>query len=499
MATETVILTSNTSWTVPYTWNNSNNSVTCIGGGAGGRSSSGDAGGGGGAARVKNTNVSLTAGASVSYAIGAGGAAGVAGGDTTFNSSAMVAKGGSGTANSTGGAGGSAASSTGTTKFSGGNGGNGASDAGGGGGGAAGDTANGSNGASRTLSETGGNGGNGGATDGGNGGAGGVSTSGIKGYNGFSDGSTSTTFSGTNYAGGGGGGGGSATDKAGTTYYNGGDGGLFGGGGGGGSLTGGGVGSQGAIILQWTWTSTLQSSGAISVSDINTVLQDSSSNTTSLNDADARGVANVASGQISMSNFYGKNEEPTYVAASQGTGAITLPTGWAVGDLAILTLARIGSAFITSGGWTLIDNVKFNTSGGDLNIYYRILQSGDTGPSVSNGENWQMIAFRGASKATSKAKTENEGSTTLTFSSGITKSSDSKLLVSIVGDRRNISNPTVPTGWTARAYSVGAGTTAATIIESASLRSTSYTNGSSVQWTGFETTYSQGGIIIELE
>lgn len=495
MATETVILTSGTSWTVPYTWNNSDNSVICIGGGAGGRSSSGDAGGGGGGARVKNTNVSLTPGGTVSYAIGAGGAAGVAGGDTTFNSSAMVAKGGATTTTATGGAGGSSASSTGTTKYSGGSGGTGGSgQTGGGGGGAAGDTANGSNGVAGT---SGGTGGAGGATDGGNGGAGGSGAAGSAGYNGFSDGSTSTASSGTNYAGGGGGGGGYIVDKSGSTYYAGGAGGIFGAGGGGGN--GGGAGAQGAIVLQWTWKSTLQSSGQISVSEINTALGDATTNTTSLNDADARGLAGVASGQISMSDFYGDNEEPTYVAASEGTGAITLPTGWAVGDLAILTLARIGSAYITSGGWTLIDNVKFNTSAGNLNIYYRILQSGDTGPSVSNGENWQMIAFRGASKATSKAKTENEGSTTLTFSSGITKSSDSKLLVSIVGDRYNISDPTVPTGWTARERSVGAGTTGATIIESASLRSTSYTNGSSVQWTGFQSSYSQGGIIIELE
>jgi hypothetical protein len=161
--TETVVLTSGTSWTVPYTWNNLNNSVICIGGGAGGGGVS--CGGGGGGTRSTSYNLTLTKGSTVSYSIGAGGSAGTAGGDTTFNSSAIVAKGGSSTATATGGLGGSASSSVGNSKLSGGNGGVGQADVGGGGGGAGGDFGGGISGSS----------GNSGTASGGAGGRGGTS------------------------------------------------------------------------------------------------------------------------------------------------------------------------------------------------------------------------------------------------------------------------------------------------------------------------------------
>lgn len=168
--TETVVLTSGTSWDVPQSWNNNNNSIICIGGGAGGAGISPDSntGGGGGGARVINTNVSLTKGASISYTIGAGGSSGAAGGDTTFNSSAMIAKGGTSSSTSTGGAGGQASASTGSTKVSGGAGGNGAQYLGGGGGGAAGSLGNGQGGTNAVYSGTNSSGGVGGygGTDG---------------------------------------------------------------------------------------------------------------------------------------------------------------------------------------------------------------------------------------------------------------------------------------------------------------------------------------------
>lgn len=52
---------------------------------------------------------------------------------------------------------------------------------------------------------------------------------------------------------------------------------------------------------------TLQSSGAISFANINTELGVSSTTTRSLNDSASRTLAGVASGAISMSNFYGKS------------------------------------------------------------------------------------------------------------------------------------------------------------------------------------------------
>ena len=50
---------------------------------------------------------------------------------------------------------------------------------------------------------------------------------------------------------------------------------------------------------------TLQSSGQISMSDINVELGKSATALISLNDSDARSLAGIPSGQIALSDFYG--------------------------------------------------------------------------------------------------------------------------------------------------------------------------------------------------
>ncbi|MBC7743499.1 MAG: hypothetical protein H7096_00180, partial [Flavobacterium sp.] len=121
--------------------------VESWGGGGGGGSivSRNRAGGGGGA--YASSFVTVIPGNQYSVAIGAGGATGVAGGNTSFNGTSVVAAGGGSTTTVAGGLGGPAGlPSVGTIKFSGGNGGlssdkNG--DGGGGGGGSGLSTANG--------------------------------------------------------------------------------------------------------------------------------------------------------------------------------------------------------------------------------------------------------------------------------------------------------------------------------------------------------------------
>lgn len=255
--TTTTFLTSGTSWTVPSDWNSSNNTIEVIGGGGDGVIGSGNngGGGGGGGAYSKSVNVSLTAGASVTYAVG-----GIAG-DTYFCNStsncasiagtAVVAgaKGGATASAGTGGAGGAAASGvasgTGSIKNSGGTGANGVGtfcNAGGGGGGAAGSTGNGN----------GGSGTSGGSGDAGAGGAGGA------GGNPPSAGSPGTEWDASHGSGGGGGGhvlgcGGGA------------NGGLYGAGGGGGSIGTPGSGQQGIIVVAYaTPASTAPSYKALS-------------------------------------------------------------------------------------------------------------------------------------------------------------------------------------------------------------------------------------------
>lgn len=171
--TQTITLTSGSTWTVPSDWNSGNNTIQVIGGGGGGSSS-----GGGGGAYSAVTNVSLTPGSTVSYSVGTGGGAGSGGGDTYFcisssnctsitsGSVVVGAKGGFSGSDSRGAAGGAASSGVGTTKRSGGSGGAAIAPNGGGGGGAGGSSSDGSAGSS----PSGGSGGGGKAGAGGGGG-----------------------------------------------------------------------------------------------------------------------------------------------------------------------------------------------------------------------------------------------------------------------------------------------------------------------------------------
>ncbi|MBI4068349.1 fibronectin type III domain-containing protein [Candidatus Kaiserbacteria bacterium] len=236
-----IFLTSGTTWTVPVDWNSANNTIEVIGGGGSGATDTAGngLGGGGGGAYSKSVNVSLTAGASITYAVGD------IAGDTYFCNStsncastmdtAVVAGAKGGTTapqNGTGGSGGAAASGVasgiGSIKNSGGTSANGAGlcNKGGGGGGAGGSTGNGNNGSSST----------GGSGDAGAGGAGGGTAT---------AGSPGTEWD-ASHGSGGGGGGNTGCAGAGAT------GGLYGAGGGGASLGTGGAGRPGIIVITYT-------------------------------------------------------------------------------------------------------------------------------------------------------------------------------------------------------------------------------------------------------
>ena len=301
---QVIYLTTGTSWTVPANWNSASNTIECIGGGGGGRGGvdSSGCGGGGGGAYSKISNLALTAGGSVTYQVGSGGAAGSAGGDSYFNGASLGAasvgaKGGNGATSGSGGSGGVADSGVGTTKNSGGNGGGAGSRGAGAGGGAAGPKgagANGGNGGTPPVDPGagGGGGGNGGGSAGANavasqtvganggnnslgagagaggnnangspgtnggGGGGGAGTNGSPGKNGGAGG-VGDEFDATHGSGGGGGGGGSPNPSSGMSG-NGGGGGSYGGGGGGSGATvggtpaAGGAGAPGIIVIRYT-------------------------------------------------------------------------------------------------------------------------------------------------------------------------------------------------------------------------------------------------------
>jgi len=242
-------LSSGTSWTVPADWNSANNTIEVIAGGGGGANNSRSGGGGG--AYSKITNLSLTSGGSVTYAVGVGGAAGVSGvggGDSWFNgtsaaNASVSAKGGGG-GSTTAAAGGAAGSGVGSTKYSGGSagvGGNTFFTAGGGGGGAAGPTGSGLSGTAASGSTPGAGGGGGNGSGGAGGGASSAGGAGVE-------------FVGKGSGGGGGGG---------ISFIVGGTGGAHGGGGGGGGYNAaGGVGANGIIVITYLPTQ-FQNGGSI--------------------------------------------------------------------------------------------------------------------------------------------------------------------------------------------------------------------------------------------
>ena len=269
-ADSTSFITSGTSWTVPSDWNNSSNTIEVIGGGGGGANggaNQGNAGGGGGGgAYSAATNAPLTAGSTVTIAVGSGGGAAGSGGDTylcnstsncaSITGTAVVigAKGGSTGSALTGGSGGAASSGVGSAKYDGGAGGGSVAAGGatgrggGGGGGAAGSTSAGNAGVTVGVTQTGGTGGNGDSTAV-TGGAGGIDNT---------NGAGGTEWDSTHGSGGGGGGGDGGSNKG--NGVNAGSGGSYGAGGGGGgeggkgSSTGGtgGSGYQGIIVVTYT-------------------------------------------------------------------------------------------------------------------------------------------------------------------------------------------------------------------------------------------------------
>lgn len=221
--------------------------VACWGAGGGGGDGQpqggGIGGGGGGGGAYAASTVSITGGTTYEIVVGQAGTAGSGngnggpGGDSTFNSTTVVADGGlGGNSDSSPGTGGSLANSTGDTESAGGDGGTGndSSDLGAGGGGAGGPNGTGGTGSNGGV-PTSGRGGNGGTGNNGSGGAGGTGGNGGNG----NPGTANTT--------GGGGGGGGDTSSSGAA------GGGYGGGGGGGE-GGGGAGADGACTVAYFTT-----------------------------------------------------------------------------------------------------------------------------------------------------------------------------------------------------------------------------------------------------
>ena len=110
---------------------------------------------------------------------------------------------------------------------------------------------------------------------------------------------------------------------------------------------------------------TLQSSGTISLNDVNVELQNSGTSLISLNDTEVRDLADVVSGTISMSNLYGKSFLPTFSfvnflgddTGSSSSVVLSPASGTTTNDVSIV-FAWVDSlnnpTLTASAGWTKI-------------------------------------------------------------------------------------------------------------------------------------------------
>lgn len=362
---------SSISWTVPT--GVTSISAVCIGGGGGGAATtSGGMGGGGGDLRYYN-NLSVTPGETLTITVGASGARGATG---TAGGFSRIARSGTTLLEAAGGGGGTTSGSgskNGTSStiggsIGGGDGGtcgNGNLDAAGGGGGAGGYAGNGGNGGfqdnvaginAATNSGAGGGGGGGGASDTG-GAGGGVNVFGIgrDGVGGLGQTSNGDSASGGSYGGGalntGGASGTGASSHLVVPYFGGGAGGAD-------NTSEGGNGGQGVVRIVWSGATRSFPSTSVGMSEVITTVIETQSST---------------------------------------SGSITIPASALAGDLAVLLNSHdaVGTQSDPSG-WTRVVNSSAGAS--TQTIWYRILQSGDAGATVTmtGGANpsSEMILFR---------------------------------------------------------------------------------------------------------
>lgn len=87
----------------------------------------------------------------------------------------------------------------------------------------------------------------------------------------------------------------------------------------------------------------------------------------------------------------GGTARPVFVAvqstvSSSAAFDAALPAGWVAGQLAILHVASVTTTLATPSGWTKVGTDLLAGTGATF-LFWRILQAGDTGPSIAAGTN----------------------------------------------------------------------------------------------------------------
>jgi len=166
----------------------------------------------------------------------------------------------------------------------------------------------------------------------------------------------------------------------------------------------------------------LPASGQISLNDVNVELENSGTAQISMNDAAVRALFEISSGEIEMSDGYGKAAfTPGFVEAGEGGDAITDPQA---GDIIIAAVGVIFSnTTISISGFTDLSSrytsplnwypaLGYSTTKASGILLYRILTSNSavTIPTQTSGQlSWQQYRFNDAVNSVSKT---NESAST---------------------------------------------------------------------------------------
>lgn len=109
-------------------------------------------------------------------------------------------------------------------------------------------------------------------------------------------------------------------------------------------------------------------------------------------------IAGIMAGQVWQAPTVPATARPVFVASVDsavfGVGALTvaLPAGWAAGQLALLRVVSYGASITTPAGWTQVGTELVSTDGKDV-LFWRILQTGDSGPTLSSSTNVVAIVW----------------------------------------------------------------------------------------------------------
>lgn len=152
----------------------------------------------------------------------------------------------------------------------------------------------------------------------------------------------------------------------------------------------------------------------------------------------------------------------SYVGATSGSSggatstsfATSLPSGWAADDVAVLAAHVSGGVLTisTPAGWTLVPGVSWPVAEGSASrmyVWYRVLQGGDSAPTLTNSGSvtggWEMQAFRGGSTSTpvGDADTFTAAATSIGLPTLTGVLDGSMLAVSV---HARVASGTIPTG-----------------------------------------------------